>query len=183
MNPSNQSVFAPHTASSSGAAEETLRLVARLDAPQGLEDRIKTGLRTAPRNGNVLPWHAVLHSRRGWMHNAMMRGAAAAAIVFAVAGGGWGVYTRLQTAQAPKAIILPPRLSAPGGFSSAGAMRTPQTLDRPVLTHKVTTAQPKPRSTAKTLESAAPRSLHPGTPSASKVSQKASTARSSEPQR
>ena len=61
-----------------------------------------------------------------------MRGAAAAAIVFVVVGGGWGVYLRVQPVQAPKVIAMP-RVSAGGGFSSAGAMRTPQTLNGPVL--------------------------------------------------
>lgn len=66
------------------------------------------------------------------MNNTMMRSAAAAAIVLVVAGGGWNVYSRVQSPQTPKVIAMP-RVSAPGGFQSAGAMRTPQTLDPPVL--------------------------------------------------
>jgi hypothetical protein len=75
----------------------------------------------------------------GWMNSMMMRSAAAAAIVFVVVGGGWGVYSHVQPAQTPKVIAMP-RVSAPGGFQSAGAMRTPQTLDRPVLKHPVKAA-------------------------------------------
>jgi hypothetical protein len=57
-----------------------------------------------------------------------MRTAAAAAIVFVVAGGGWGVYTRVEQNQPAKVIVMPPRVVTPGGFSSSGAMRTPETL-------------------------------------------------------
>jgi hypothetical protein len=74
------------------------------------------------------------------MHGTLARSAAAAAIVCVVVGGGWGVYSRVQPAQTPKAVAMPPRVAAPGGFSSAGAMRTPQTLDGPVLAHRMTAA-------------------------------------------
>jgi hypothetical protein len=62
-----------------------------------------------------------------------MRSAAAAAIVFVVVGGGWGVYSRVQQPQAAKVITMPARVAAPGGFSNAGAMRTPNTLNGPVV--------------------------------------------------
>jgi hypothetical protein len=64
-----------------------------------------------------------------------MRSAAAAAIVLVVAGGGWGIYTRVQPA---KGIAAPPHVAAPVGFSSSGAMRTPNTLNGPVVKHPVT---------------------------------------------
>jgi hypothetical protein len=64
-----------------------------------------------------------------------MRSAAAAAIAFVVAGGGWGVYSRVQTLQPARAISIPVQAAAPGGFAGAGAIRTPQTLNGPVLTH------------------------------------------------
>ena len=65
-----------------------------------------------------------------------MRTAAAAAIVFVVAGGGWGVYTHVQNVQQsqPAKVIVVPRGLQPGGFSGAGAMRTPQTLPGPTVT-------------------------------------------------
>lgn len=119
--------------SGSSEVEETLRLIAGLPAPEGLEDRVHAALRKAPRTAKLLGWPAGLAPARTWM-----RGAAAAAIVFVVVGGGWGVYSRVQPAQAPKVIAMP-RVSAGGGFSSAGAMRTPQTLNRPVL------VQPAPK--------------------------------------
>jgi hypothetical protein len=65
-----------------------------------------------------------------------MRSAAAAAIVFVVAGGGWGVYSHVQQPQA-KVIVMPMHVSIQGGFSSAGAMRTPNTLNGPVIAHPV----------------------------------------------
>jgi hypothetical protein len=125
MNSPTNKAFHPRSGSSE--AEETLRLIANLPAPQGLEDRVQSALRKAPRRSTLLNWPAGLAPARTWM-----RGAAAAAIVFVVVGGGWGVYLRVQPVQAPKVIAMP-RVSAGGGFSSAGAMRTPQTLNGPVL--------------------------------------------------
>jgi hypothetical protein len=58
-----------------------------------------------------------------------MRSAAAAAIVFVVAGGGWGVYTRVEQNQPARVIVMPARM--PGGFGGAGAIRVPQTLPGP----------------------------------------------------
>ncbi len=109
--------------------EDTLRLIALLPAPLGLEDRLQAGLRAAPRAGRVLAWPAALRPGSDWM-----RSAAAATIVFAVVGGGWGVYTRVQPAPQAKVIQMPARATAPGGFSPAGAVRTPTTFHGPVVT-------------------------------------------------
>ncbi len=117
------------------AGEDTLRLIATLPAPAGLEDRIKTRLERAPRAGRVLFWPAS-YAGGGWVRGSTVRAAAAAAIVFVVAGGGWGVYSRVQTATQPRVIVMPPRVNSAGGFSSAGAIRTPQTLNGPVVTHQ-----------------------------------------------
>lgn len=122
----------PSALPNAGSAEDTLRLIAQLSAPKGLEDRVLAGLESAPRRGRLLQWPSMLHSGSGWM-----RGAAAAAIVFVVAGGGWGIYTRVQPPQTTKVIVMP-RAGAGGGFSNAGAMRTPQTLDGPVLAEPLT---------------------------------------------
>ena len=117
------SVFTP--------AEETLRLIANLPAPDGLEDRVHAALNAVPRRSRVLAWPRALRAESGWM-----RGAAAAAIVFVVAGGGWGVYSRVQSTQVAqnqpaKVIVMPARTPVSGGFSGAGAMRTPVTLPGP----------------------------------------------------
>jgi len=120
-------------------AEETLRLVAALPVPMGLEDRVKAGLQTAAQNGRVLHWPSSSLRGGGWMKGRAARAAAAAAIVFVVAGGGWGVYSRVQPVQSPKVIAMPQRINSSGGFSNAGAMRTPQTLTGPVLAHPVAT--------------------------------------------
>ena len=146
MNSPTENAFAMNAGSTAGAAEETLRIIASLPAPEGLEDRIAEAMSKAPRMASVLPWPS--EARRGWMHNAMARGAAAAAIVFVVGGGGWGVYSRVHPAQAPRVIAMP-RVAAPGGFSNAGAMRTPQTLNGPTLAHPVVPA-PAHASTPKT---------------------------------
>jgi hypothetical protein len=129
-----------------GTVEDTLRLIANLPAPEGLEDRVYANLRTAqrsaPRKGRVLAWPgAGFRPGSEWM-----RSAAAAAIVLVVAGGGWGIYTRVQPA---KGIAAPPHVAAPVGFSSSGAMRTPNTLNGPVLTHPMTAKPQLAKSPAK----------------------------------
>ena len=134
QNPSAQNpILGPAPEVVSDSAEATLRLLASLPAPEGIPDRVLArviaGLKTAPPTARILHWPAVLQPG-----GSFMRGAAAAAIVFVVAGGGWGIYTRIQPSQPARVIVMPPRIPAPGGFSSAGAMRTPQTLNGPVLT-------------------------------------------------
>jgi hypothetical protein len=131
------------------AAEETLRLLARLHAPEGLEERVQENLRVATipaaHQARILNWPTWLRPSGGWMQSSGMRAAAAAAIVAVVIGGGWIVSSRLPAAQPGVAVTASPRGAAPGGFSSAGAMRTPQTLDRPVV---ATPAQAPPRKAA-----------------------------------
>ena len=147
-NPHNPTSSAPFP----GSAEETLRVVAGLPAPAGLEDRMRAAIHLARnenfqrqenssgpngpgpnvygnvRRGRVLAWPSALKPQAGWM-----RTAAAAAIVFVVAGGGWGVYTRVEQNRPAKILVMPPRIGAPGGFAGASAVRTPQTLTRPTV--------------------------------------------------
>ncbi|MGA8730373.1 MAG: hypothetical protein WB608_16585 [Terracidiphilus sp.] len=120
-----------------GEAEKTLQLIASLPPPEGLEDRVNSALRAATMQGRVLHWPDGLRSGGGWTHSAMARCAAAAAIVVVVAGGGWDVYSRIQPVQEPRAIAIPHVSGAAGGFSNAGAMRTPQTLSGPILSHPI----------------------------------------------
>jgi hypothetical protein len=123
------------------SAEVTLRLIARLPAPQGLEDRVRAGLRSAPRSARILAWPSPLAG--GWL-----RAAAAAAIVFVVAGGGWGIYSRVQPGH-PARGIAGPHASAPGAFTQGGAVRRPQTLVGPTVTHPAPAATPKTKTPAK----------------------------------
>ena len=106
--------------------ESVLRQLAQAPAPEGLENRIKAALRTDTPTGKVLLWRSTPAASRSGTLQGILRGAAAAAIVLVVSGGSWGIYSRVQ----PARTIGPglPHGSAPGGFSSAGAMRTPQTL-------------------------------------------------------
>jgi hypothetical protein len=138
MNLSNHNPI-PERADSRGF-EDTLRLIARLPAPEGLEKRVKAGLHADQvaglRTARILDFPAALRPGSNWM-----RSAAAAAIVFVVVGGGWGVYSRVQQPQAAKVIAMPPRVAVPGGLSNSGAMRTPNTLNRPTVVLPVT---PKP---------------------------------------
>ncbi len=125
---SHKSISGAEREAASSSAEATLRLIARLPAPDGLEDRVIAGLKSAPRSARVLHWPAAMRLTGGWM-----RGAAAAAIVFVVAGGGWGIYSRVQSGQPARVLVMPPRAGGAGGFSSAGAKRKPETLERPVV--------------------------------------------------
>jgi hypothetical protein len=118
---SNRKEFTP------GSADETLRIVAGLPAPAGLEERVHAALRAAPRRGRVLAWPEALRPQSSWM-----RTAAAAAIVFVVAGGGWGVYMHVEP-KLPAKVIVMPRLGVSGGFNGANAVRTPQTLTGPTV--------------------------------------------------
>jgi hypothetical protein len=114
--------------------EDTLRLIAGLPAPEGLADRVNARLRTAPRRAGLLHWPiAPIMGYR--IQSPAFRAAAAAGIVCIVAGGGWQIFSHVQTAPAANAIVQPARVGNSGGFSNAGAMRMPDTLDRPVLKH------------------------------------------------
>jgi hypothetical protein len=115
--------------------ESTLRLIAQLPAPDGLAERVQASLRvpsqTAPIRARILSWPTALQIN--FVASDWLRTAAAAAIVFVVVGGAWGVYSRIQPAQPSTAIAAPPRTGSQGGFSNAGAMRTPQTLNGPTV--------------------------------------------------
>ncbi|MGA2890229.1 MAG: hypothetical protein ABSE51_19460 [Terracidiphilus sp.] len=138
MNTSNQKNFVHD--SGAGEFEATLRLIAQLPAPNGLEDRVQAGLHagtspasgTASRRGRILAWPVALRLDNNWM-----RSAAAAAIVSMVVGGGWVVSSRIRPSQSARVINIAPHVAAPGGFSSAGAMRTPQTLNGPIVENPV----------------------------------------------
>src|SRR5208282_3892030 len=80
--------------------------------------------------GHVLAWPAKFRAKAALESN-WMRAAAAAAIVFVVVGGGWGVYSRVQPGPAGKVIVMPQPMPSSGGFSGAGAIRTPATIPGP----------------------------------------------------
>jgi hypothetical protein len=112
-------------------AEETLRLIASLPAPQGIEDRVKSAVGAAQRQSSVMSWPRSSSKRAAWTQVSGMRAAAAAAIVFVVAGGGWEVYSHIRVAPVPTAVAAPQRIDGGGGLSAAAARRTPKTLDGP----------------------------------------------------
>lgn len=127
MKPTGQDMETRGPAAAGGPGyEATLHLLTHAAVPDGLEKRVHAALAAAPRRGLILewPWAA------SWM-----RAAAAAAIVAVVAGGGWGVYRHAQQHQPTRVIAAPPQVTAPatGGFSSAGAVRTPQTVKGPAV--------------------------------------------------
>jgi len=112
-------------------AERSLRLIASLPAPVGIEDRVKDGLRGVPVQTGVIGWPLSPPNRVGWAKVSYMRAAAAAAIVFVVAGGGWGVCKHFGAAPGPAADSVPQRIDGGGGLSAAGAKRTPKTVEGP----------------------------------------------------
>ena len=140
--------------SGSGEFDETLRLIARLSAPEGLEERVQAGLRTEASSGRarILRWPEALRLENAWVQN-LARAAAAAAIVAVVVGGGWGISSRVQPAQPSSAVAIPLHGAGQTGFSSAGAMRTPQTLNGPIIAapaaaHPATTPQAQTKAAA-----------------------------------
>lgn len=132
-------------------AEATLRLIAGLPAPDGLEKRVIAGLCSAPRSGRVIDWPSLLNPTENWF-----RSAAAAAIVFVILGGGWGVYSHVQTTSA---IATPPSTGAGGAFSNAGAVRVPQTVPAPVVLQPAP-IQPAVAAPARKLPNKATPSVH-----------------------
>jgi hypothetical protein len=112
--------------------DNTLRVIATVPVPEGLVERVHVTLRTAPRGARVLAWPTALRPQAAWLGAGWARTAAAAAIVFVVAGGGWGVYMRLPHSQ--KVVVMPAAQKA-GGFSSAGAIHTPDSIQGTVITN------------------------------------------------
>ncbi|MGD0832003.1 MAG: hypothetical protein ABR907_13755 [Terracidiphilus sp.] len=150
--------------------ESTLRLLANLPAPAGLQDRVQAGLLSASRTvapkARILAWPVALRPAAGWMQSSLARSVAAAAIFAVVIGGGWSISSRLHPAQPASAFTTSPRVSTQGGFSSAGAMRTPQTLNGPIVVAQPQ-AQPAPSAPLMPIAAAkpgAPTPLHSAKP-------------------
>jgi hypothetical protein len=124
--------------------DETLRVIANLPAPEGLADRVQVRLRKAPRSTRILFWPpAFAPGIMGYGH--ALRGAAAAAIVCVVVGGGWRIYSHVQPGPSARVILMPAPASPPRGFSTAGSMHTPD--PRPVILHQIAPqpSQPGPK--------------------------------------
>lgn len=141
--------------SASTPAEETLRLIASLPAPVGLEERVQTAVsaarRATPRRGRLLAWPGTARPENSWM-----RSAAAAAIVFVVAGGGWGVYMGVEQPRfdqngPAKVFVMPTHMPATGGFTGAGAIRTPVTLPGPKAPHVIKKPVAEPTAARKAV--------------------------------
>jgi hypothetical protein len=127
-------------------AEETLRLIAALPAPEGIEERVKAGVHAGERRTSVISWP---EKKTGWTQVSALRAAAAAAIVFVVAGGGWSVYSHIRVAPAPTAIAAPQPIEGGEGMSAAAARRTPKTVDGPVVVAPENTKQTTDEGKAK----------------------------------
>jgi hypothetical protein len=121
-------------------AEETLRLVAKLPALNGLAERVQARLAATPPRTSLLGSSGF--SLNGWMLTPVLRGCAAAAIVLLVTGGGFAILSRVQPSPSAKAVEQPARIGNSGSFSTGGAMRTPDTLKGPVLAPSANSPQP-----------------------------------------
>ncbi len=171
--PDWKEVARKHVAGNSGHAaldraefEDTLRLIAHLPAPQGLEERVRAGLEGASRaaagGARILRWPQAAAETggkapgAGWRRSPLARGAAAAAIVLVVAGGGWSVSSRVEPSSSARIAVPPARAAAAGKFSSAGAIRTPQTLNGPLVTPPATAAARHPAKAAGRTATQAP---------------------------
>lgn len=126
--------------------EETLRVIANLPVPEGLVDRVQTRLRNAPHSARILSW-PLAFGPGGWGYERAVRGAAAAAIVCVVVGGGWQIYSHVQPAPSAKVLVMPTPASSSRSFSTAGSVHTPD--PRPVLTHQVEPRAPQVLPTIK----------------------------------
>lgn len=144
MNPSSNIPHAngSHSPASADTAlkdlDSTLRLLARLPVPAGMEDRVFAGVLASPRKARVLEWPQPLYAR-DWV-----RSIAAAAIVLAVGGGGWSIYAHVEQNQPPGGITATRPVFPAGGFSSADMIRRPQTLNGPIVKKAETITPAKP---------------------------------------
>jgi hypothetical protein len=122
--------------------DATLNMLAKAPAPAGMEDRVFAGVLASPRKARVLEWPQPLYARE-WV-----RGVAAAVLVLAVGGGGWGIYAHVQQNQPAKVVVAPRPVFQTGGFSSAEMIRRPQTLNGP----EVKKAEPAKEAKANRIE-------------------------------
>lgn len=120
--------------------EETLRLLVNMPVPAGLAARVQAKVDAAP-SRRFFDWRGrIAAPRSNWM-----RSLAAAAIMILVVGGGWQISSRMHAPAPASGAINGPNRPASGGFSSAGAMRTPQTLNRQAIKPGAeATASPQP---------------------------------------
>ncbi|HEV2133280.1 MAG TPA: hypothetical protein VGR47_03375 [Terracidiphilus sp.] len=144
MNPSNNipNANGSHSPASADATlkdlDSTLRLLAKLPIPAGMEDRVFAGVLASPRKAKVLEWPQPLHAR-DWV-----RSVAAAAIVLAVGSGGWSIYAHVEQNQPASGIVATRPVFPAGGFSSADMIRRPQTLNGPIVKKPETVTAEKP---------------------------------------
>lgn len=110
-------------------AEETLRMVAKLPAPTGLEDRVQRRL-----NAEMLYSEERRYSIWSlWMPGRKLQFAAAGVLAAAVAISSWSVYHGQRmaanaNAAAKQAAPAPAKSAAGNGFTPAGAVGVPHTI-------------------------------------------------------
>jgi len=142
------------------ALDEALKALTCQQAPEGLEDRIEARLRqalAAERTHTSLLQRLQLKFaelseglQANWMQSNALRGSMAVLLAALVIGSGYQIANRSNTAQSP--ALAPTAPQSNGGFNSAGAVRTPHTIDGPLLpteTPAANAAQPQVASAAK----------------------------------
>jgi hypothetical protein len=129
--------------------EETLRMVARMPVPDGLEERVQRRLDVELLRGEQ-PRHSVWSL---WMPARKLQFAGAGVLAAAVAISSWSVYHGQRraanaNAAAKQAAPAPAKSTAGSGFTPAGAVGVPHTLApihvAPAPKRKPDTASTKP---------------------------------------
>lgn len=107
--------------------DETLRLMAKMPAPEGLEERVQRRV-----DAEMLRGEEQRHSVWSlWMPRRKLQFAGAAVLAAAVAGSAWSVYHGQRAAgnaAVKQAAPAPAKSAAGNGFTPAGAVAVPHTL-------------------------------------------------------
>ncbi len=118
-------IDSPQTGTPSGSdPEATLRLLAKMPAPDGLADRVHRRMAHAQAEPQRKFW-------RGWMPTRPLQLAAAGLIVVATAASTWSFYQghhRVPDAARTTPAVVAPTTTDASGFLTSGAERHPASL-------------------------------------------------------
>jgi hypothetical protein len=121
-------------------ADDTLCLVASLDAPPGLADRVHRRIASAEREPAKRPFWSL------WQPVRRMQFAGAALIAIAVAGSTWGVY---HSAHDANGSVIAPVTGPTTNFGTGAAERRPTSIAPIRVPSKVPPASKKKPSAAR----------------------------------
>ncbi len=107
-------------------AEETLRLIASLPAPEGIEDRVKSGLHAAPRQASVISWPLSSANGARWTQCLSDAGGRCGCDCVCRGGRGVGSVFAYPAGAAPTAVAAPQRIDGRGWSLSCRGQAHPQ---------------------------------------------------------